>query len=188
MSAKKKLRKEYLSKRKALESQFVKIESLKITDILTQNFEIEGKTVHCFIPIAKNNEIDTWLLIDRIMNTGKLVVPKANFDDHSMTHFYFEKDTELVLNKYDILEPKGAEECKVEDIDIVLLPMLVFDKDGYRVGYGGGFYDRFITQLPKKTQLIGLSLFEPIDKIKDLDTFDKKMHHCITPTEIYSFE
>ncbi len=185
---KKALRKEYLQKRKSLSSQFVKLESLKISDVLSQNFELEGKTVHCFIPMAQNNEIDTWLLIDRIMEKGRVVVPKANFEDNSMTHFYFEKDTELVQNKYGILEPSKAKECKIEDIDIVLLPMLVCDKKGYRVGYGGGFYDRFIAQLPQKTQLIGLSLFDPIDEIKELDTFDKKMHHCITPTEIYSFD
>ena len=182
------IRKKYLAKRKELTSQFVKIESLKISDIFSQNFDFEGKTVHCFMPIAKNNEIDTWLLIDRIMEKGRVVVPKSNFEDNTMTHFYFEKDTELVLNQYDILEPKYGESCKVDNIDFVLLPMLAFDNQGYRVGYGGGFYDRFLAQLPEKTQLIGLSLFESIDKIKDLDTFDKKMHFCITPIELYSFE
>ncbi|MGB1040413.1 MAG: 5-formyltetrahydrofolate cyclo-ligase [Flavobacteriales bacterium] len=182
------LRKAYLTKRKELSSQFVKIESLKISDIFSQNFDFEDKVVHCFIPIAKNNEIDTWLLIDRIMEKGKVVVPKANFENSSMTHFYFEKDTELIQNQHGILEPNNAELCGIEDIDVVLLPLLTFDNDGYRVGYGGGFYDRFLSQLPSKTQLIGLSLFEPVDEIKDLNTFDKKMHHCITPTEIYSFE
>ena len=182
------LRQEYLTKRKELSSQFVKIESLKISDILSQNFDLVNKSVHCFIPIAKNNEVDNWLLIDRIMEKGRVVVPKANFEDNSMTHFYFEKNTELVQNQYDILEPKNAKECKVEKIDIVLLPMLIFDQQGFRVGYGGGFYDRFLSQLSPKTQLIGLSLFEPVEEIKDLDTFDKRMHFCITPTEIYSFE
>lgn len=185
---KKSLRKEYLAKRKKLESQFVKIESLKISDILTQNFDLKNKTVHCFIPIVKNNEIDTWLLIDRIMEHGKVAVPKSNFEDNSMSHFYFEKDTQLVMNKYDILEPENAKSCEIKNIDIVLLPMLAFDKQGNRVGYGGGFYDRFIAELPEKTQLIGLSLFEPVEEIKDLNTFDKKMHVCITPKEIYYFD
>ncbi|MEN8928355.1 MAG: 5-formyltetrahydrofolate cyclo-ligase [Flavobacteriales bacterium] len=185
---KQEIRKEYLTKRKELESQFVKIESLKISDILSQNFDLKEKTVHCFIPIAKNNEVDTWLLIDRIMEDGKVVVPKSNFEDNSMTHFYFEKDTKLVLNNYDILEPEGANPCEIKNIDVVLLPMLAVDKQGFRVGYGGGFYDRFIEQLPEKTQLIGLSLFEPVEEIKDLNTFDKKMQICITPKEIYYFE
>lgn len=182
------IRKEYLAKRKALESQFVKIESLKISDILTQNFKLENKTVHCYIPIAKNNEIDTWLLIDRIMERGKVVIPKSNFEDNSMSHFYFEKETKLVMNKYDILEPENAKPCDVKDIDVVLLPMLAFDNKGNRVGYGGGFYDRFIAELPEKTKLIGLSLFEPVEEIKDLNTFDKRMQVCITPKEIYYFD
>lgn len=186
--SKEQIRKEYLTKRKSLSSQFVKLESLKISDIVSQNFTLESKTVHCFIPIEKNNEIDTWLLIDRIMEKGRVVVPKTNFEDKSMTHFYFEKDTELVLNSHGILEPNEAKQAEIEEIDIVLLPLLAFDKNGFRVGYGGGFYDRFLAQLPKKTKLIGLSLFDPMDEIKELDTFDKKMHHCITPTEIYSFD
>ena len=185
---KQELRKEYLTKRKELDSQFVKIESLKISDILSQNFELKNKTVHCFIPIAKNNEVDTWLLIDRIMEHGKVVIPKTDFETNSLSHFYFEKNTELKLNKLEILEPKNAKPCEVKDIDVVLVPMLIFDKKGNRVGYGGGFYDRFIAQLPEKTQLIGLSLFEPVEEIKDLNTFDKKMHSCITPTEIYYFD
>lgn len=185
---KKELRKEYLAKRKALDSQFIKIESLKISDIFTQNFKFEGKTVHCFIPIVKKNEIETWLIIDRIMEKGRVVVPKINLEDNSMTHFYFEKDTELIQNNFGVLEPNNAEQCDVSDIDIVLLPLLAFDKKGYRVGYGGGFYDRFLAQLPKKTELIGLSLFEPIDEIKDLNTFDQRMQTCISPTLIYTFE
>ena len=80
----------------------------------------------------------------------------------------------------------SAEQLK--DIDVVLLPLLAFDEKGNRVGYGGGFYDRFIAQLPEKTQLIGLSLFEPVEEIKDLNTFDKRMQVCITPEEIYYFD
>lgn len=185
---KKELRKEYLTKRKGLDSQFVKIESLKISDILTQNFNLDNKTVHCFIPIIKNNEVDTWLIIDRIMEKGKVAVPKSNFNDNTLSHFYFEKDTQLAMSKFDILEPVGANPCSVSDIDVVLIPLLTFDTNGYRIGYGGGFYDRFIAELPEKTQLIGLSLFEPIDEIKDLNTFDKKMHVCITPKDIFYFD
>lgn len=122
------------------------------------------------------------------MEKGRVVIPKANFEDKSMSHFYFEKQTELRPNKFDILEPMNAEKCEIKDIDIVLIPMLAFDKKGYRVGYGGGFYDRFLAELPSTTELIGLSLFEPIDEIKDLNTFDKKMQTCISPTLIYTFE
>ena len=188
---KKDLRKKYLSRRKELTSTQVKLDSLRITDILTQNFSIKEKTVHCFIPIVNNNEIDTWLLIDRVLEVGKVVVPKvpkANSNEKNLTHFYFDKDTTLELSKYGILEPINAPECNPEKIDIVVVPLLVFDKKGNRVGYGGGFYDRFIAQLNPETKLIGVSLFEPIELIEDLHEFDKKLDFCITPTNIYSFE
>ena len=185
---KKEIRKEYLAKRKELESQFVKIESLKISDILSQNFKLENKTVHCFIPIAKNNEVDTWLIIDRMMEKGKVVIPKIEAEGNSMMHYYFDKDTQLELSSFGILEPKNAQPCLVNEIDVVLIPLLAFDEKGNRIGYGGGFYDKFIAELPTETQLIGLSLFEPVEEIKDLNTFDKKMQVCITPKEIYYFD
>ncbi|MFT6151085.1 MAG: 5-formyltetrahydrofolate cyclo-ligase [Flavobacteriales bacterium] len=184
---KKEIRKEYLAKRKELKSQFVKIESLKISDILTQNFKLDNKTIHCFLPIAKNNEVDTWLIIDRMMEKGKVAIPKIE-SGKSMTHYYFDKDTQLELSSFGILEPKNAKPCLVNEIDVVLIPLLAFDEKGNRVGYGGGFYDKFISELPKETQLIGLSLFDPMDEIKDLNTFDKKMQVCITPKEIYYFD
>ena len=184
---KQEFREKYLVKRKELSSVFVAVESLKITDILTQNFDIKGKTVHCFVPITKNNEIDTWLLIDRILEVGKVVIPKTNLKENTLCHYYFDKSTELELSKFKILEPVNAKECNPKEIDIVIVPLLIFDKEGSRIGYGGGFYDRFISELNPKTKLIGVSLFEPIEKIKDLHKFDKKLNFCITPTELYSF-
>jgi 5-formyltetrahydrofolate cyclo-ligase len=64
---------------------------------------------------------------------------------------------------------------------MILLPMLTFDKNGYRVGYGKGFYDRFCALCKPGTRFIGLSLFEPVDAIDDVNEYDVWMHSCLTP-------
>lgn len=65
---------------------------------------------------------------------------------------------------------------------MVLVPLLAFDRQGYRVGYGKGFYDRFMAQCKLGTRFVGLSFFEPVECINDADAFDQKIHECLLPT------
>ena len=70
---------------------------------------------------------------------------------------------------------------------MVLVPLLAFDSKGYRVGYGKGFYDRFLKQCRNDCVKIGLSYFEPIDAINDAGEFDVPLDFCITPQKAYVF-
>ena len=98
-------------------------------------------------------------------------------------------EKKLVENKWGILEPSRENQDKIEpkEIDLVIIPLLIFDKNGNRVGYGKGFYDRFLQQCNPKTLKIGICLEDPIEMIKDVDKFDVKMNFCITPNKIYRF-
>jgi 5-formyltetrahydrofolate cyclo-ligase len=69
----------------------------------------------------------------------------------------------------------------------VLVPLLAFDESGYRVGYGKGFYDRFLQQCRKDVLTVGFSYFDAIDKIEDTHQFDVPLNYCITPHRIYEF-
>jgi 5-formyltetrahydrofolate cyclo-ligase len=91
---------------------------------------------------------------------------------------------DLQKNLYNILEPKEGALYDGE-VDLVLVPLLAFDEQGYRVGYGKGFYDRFLANLHTRT--IGLSFFGPVTKIHDLHEKDIKLDMCITPDKIYNF-
>jgi 5-formyltetrahydrofolate cyclo-ligase len=68
-----------------------------------------------------------------------------------------------------------------------LVPLIAFDKKGFRVGYGKGFYDRFITRCHPGVITVGLSFFEPVDAIDDLTEFDVPMKYCVTPNNLYTF-
>ena len=143
--------------------------------------------IHIFLPIEKKNEPDTFLFIDWLQQQHpsiKILVPRADFNTALMTHHVYTDTNGLEKNIFDILEPKNAAGHQ-GNIDLVLIPLLAFDLQGYRVGYGKGFYDRFLQNASAKK--VGLSLFPPVDKIEDTDEHDVKMDLCLTPDRIYVF-
>lgn len=145
------------------------------------------KVLHIFLPIEKKNEPNTWLIIDRLRRefpNVRLSVPKTN---GTMDNFYFEGLHQLENSTLGIPEPKQGIPTPNEKIDFVLIPLLVFDKNGHRVGYGKGYYDRFLASCRTDCKKIGLSLFEPVDLIEDVTEEDIKMNGCVTPSTFFNF-
>ncbi len=152
------------------------------------------KYIHIFLPITSKNEIDTFLIIRKIQKEYpeiKLVVPKVNLSIMQMENYLLEDNSILKPNKWNILEIENGKKMNNSVIDIVLLPLLAFDKNGFRVGYGKGFYDKFLEQCyqegNKNIIKIGLSSENNTVFIDDLDEFDQKMDFCITPICIITF-
>jgi 5-formyltetrahydrofolate cyclo-ligase len=173
--------------RKALSDADVQALSLKLLEQF-KNLDFSSiQTIHIFLPIKEKKEPDTFLLIDWLQKHHpqiKIIVPKADFNTLLMTHHAFDGHEDLKPNLFNILEPQKAD-LHTGDIDLVLVPLLVFDHQGYRVGYGKGFYDRFLKGI--KTIKVGISLFEPVDEIADPDEHDIPLDACITPQRRYDF-
>jgi 5-formyltetrahydrofolate cyclo-ligase len=74
-----------------------------------------------------------------------------------------------------------------KELDMILIPLLAYDLQGNRVGYGKGFYDRFLAKCKPSVQKVGLSYFEPLDSIAGVDSFDVKLNACINPEKIWRF-
>lgn len=185
------LRKEFLQKRKTLAETEVDVFSKQIHDWFFRNIPVHAyATIHTFLPIKRNNEIDTYLIINTLRKdfATDIVIPRSH-EDGTMSHYLLTKDTVFEENKWKISEPSpvGSLQSSVFNIDLVLIPLLCFDKKGYRVGYGKGYYDRFLAECRPDVLKIGLSIFEPIDEISDVTEFDIKMDYCITPNKIWSF-
>ncbi|MFC4211742.1 5-formyltetrahydrofolate cyclo-ligase [Pedobacter lithocola] len=145
------------------------------------------KGLHIFLPIVEKKEPNTFLLIDWLARNHpeiKIVIPKADFKTSLMTHHEYTGFNDLKKNSYNIFEPQVENQYQGK-IDVVFVPLLAFDKQGYRVGYGKGFYDRFLENL--NAQKIGLSLSPVIEKIDDVNEHDIRLNSCITPTEIIKF-
>lgn len=186
------LRKYYLTKRKTLSHEEVQTKCEQIKDLFFQEINLETvKYLHVFLPIKKQNEIDTFLIIRELQinySEIKIVVSRIIPSTFEMQHFLFDEEN-LTENHWGILEPSGENliEIQPNQIDLVIIPLLIFDKQGNRVGYGKGFYDRFLHQCRPETIKIGICLEEPIEQIEDVNEFDVKMDFCITPANIYRF-
>lgn len=138
--------------------------------------------VHLFLSMSKFKEIDTAPLITYFREGNKrIVVSKCNLKDNTLSHFYFDDDTVLALNKFGVPEPINAEPAFENDLDLIFVPLLISDTKNYRVGYGKGFYDRFLSSCRKDAKLIGLNFFKPIQQIEDVNEFDIPLHQVICP-------
>jgi 5-formyltetrahydrofolate cyclo-ligase len=181
----------YKKKRACLREEDVKDKSLVISKLFKESFlSADFPNIHIFLPIENKVEINTWIIINDILfaNTkNKIIISKSNIENCELSHFLYEKDTVLKKNIWGIPEPEMGIPIATENIHQVLIPLLCFDKYGNRVGYGKGFYDKFLAQCNPDVQKIGLSFFDPVDIIEDTNDTDIKMNYCITPDNIYSF-
>ena len=142
---------------------------------------------HLFLSVPEKNEVDTSFLLSVLQGRDKeIVVPKV-IDKRTLAHYLLTDNTLLTPNSWGIPEPAGGIEIYPEQIDVVFLPLLAFDKKGNRVGYGGGFYDRFLEKCRKDVKTVGLSFFDPVPKIADLHEHDVQMNFCVTPEQIFIF-
>ncbi|RYG11663.1 MAG: 5-formyltetrahydrofolate cyclo-ligase [Chitinophagaceae bacterium] len=181
------IRKQALAQRNALSPEDCELLSQKLLlGFKTLDFS-EIKSVHVFLPIVSKNEPNTFLLIDWLQENHSeidIIVPKADFASNLMEHYLFSGKEDLVDNHFHIPEPQNAKLITAVP-DMVLIPLLAFDKKGYRVGYGKGFYDRFLQNLT--TQKIGLSFFDAVTAINDVHLHDVRLDKCITPNGIIEF-
>jgi 5-formyltetrahydrofolate cyclo-ligase len=146
--------------------------------------------LHRFIAAEGKHEINPDPLADWLSfsNPGLLqVVPCIKAGTNELLHVEYNDETILALNNWGIPEPQNGQEVNADEIDMVLIPLLAFDQFGHRVGYGKGYYDRFLANCRPDCIKTGLSFFPAEDKITDTNTFDIAMDFCITPDKIYEF-
>ena len=143
---------------------------------------------HTFLSIEEKNEVDTLPLITLLQGKDKhVIVPKIS-GNTTMEHYLLTDSTSLKINSWGIPEPVDGFLVPEDKIDVVFVPLLAFDIQGNRVGYGKGFYDNFLQKCPKQTLKIGLSFFQAEeDLITDVHENDIKLDYCVTPNKVYAF-
>ena len=143
-----------------------------------------------FYPIEQNNEVNTFLITDYLHFKNpnlKICYPKTNLKDCTMQAIICNADSIFEANEFNIPEPLDTEVANPESIDLVIAPLLVFDLRGYRVGYGKGFFDRYLKECREDCIKVGFSYFDPLDSIDDANDFDVPLDFCITPQRTYVF-
>ncbi|MEN1784450.1 MAG: 5-formyltetrahydrofolate cyclo-ligase [Bacteroidota bacterium] len=143
---------------------------------------------HLFLPIDTQNEINTLPLLSILQGRDKSVVLSKVCSQSELKHYLLEDSTVLRKNQWGIPEPVEGLEVPENRLDVVFVPLLAFDSNGHRVGYGNGYYDRFLKKCRTDTLKIGLSLFPPELPIEDITEMDIALDYCLTPDQSYTFK
>jgi 5-formyltetrahydrofolate cyclo-ligase len=173
--------------------QIIAAQSLKMNFIQHLKSENTTNSKHIAIYLSNDGELDTSLLIKELWNLNHVVyLPITHpFNGANLLFQRYEKNSPMRANRYGILEPKlnCSQICPLPALDYLLMPLVAFDKQGNRLGMGGGFYDRTLARLHEqnwqKPQLIGLAHeCQKVDALP-IESWDVPLETIITPDKTY---
>ncbi len=186
LSPKSHIRKSVLINRKKLSNELVELRSKEVCDRAASFIEEAGfRQIHCFLPIVKNKEVNTWPLIKLLtLSQKEVVVSATDFETEKMTHFLYYESLKFEDDAFGIPTPVSIDNIALDRVDAVLIPLLAADKKGNRVGYGKGYYDRLLLEMPQNVKKIGLSLSPSFDLFIFVEPQDVPLDYLITPFEL----
>lgn len=178
------LRKTFLEKRASLDPDLKKEKDERALENLVKTDDYK-KAKNIFTFISTGEEINTRIAIERFLRDGKNIhVPLTKPGNPVMRFSKLFSLDDCHLGHFDITEPRDEFVDFVDNsiVDLVIVPGLVFDKDGYRVGYGGGFYDRFFASIKDKDyRKVGYCYdFQIVDFQLPRNEFDIPVDYIIT--------
>lgn len=174
------LRKAIIGKLKSLSDQEKQAVESKISQHLFST-DLWNNATHIGVTISQGFEWSTKLIIEKAWEEKKIAcVPKCSPQEKTLQFYELNSYDQLETVYYNLLEPKPEETKKMtkQDIDLLIVPGVVFNKKGYRIGFGGGFYDRFLVGFPHET----ISLISSLQLVEDLpiESHDLPVQHVIT--------
>ncbi len=188
---KKELRALYKNLRSRLSAEEEENFNASILNCFQENFPLDHiSSLHLFLPIRSQKEVNTYPILDYVRKKYphiQILCSQSNPQTYEMPAFILQEDTPLINNLWGVPEPHNAQAFPHKEIDMVLLPLLVADQKGYRVGYGKGFYDRFLSTCREGVYRVGLSFFPLIPEIMDVEPTDKAMDYCIVRDQLVGF-
>lgn len=176
------LRKKLKKIRDDIPSDKRKIEEKIIAETLL-NSEIYKNSKSIFIYNSFRSEVDTSYIIEEALDFGKIVaLPITNPIDHSMEAYEINKDSVFIQDAYGIQSPdkKTSKIINPKEIDLAIVPLLAYDSYGNRLGYGGGYYDRYLPRLREDAICVGLAFSNQFIEEIPIEKYDKKLDYVIT--------
>ena len=182
------LRIKYKELRRSRSATQIEDDSLAIANQLLSLNIWDKSFYHIFLTIEEQKEVNTDYILNILSGKDKnIIISKSNFEDHSMLHFLLTDSTIIKKNSHNIPEPVDGIAIASGTIDVVFIPLLAFDISGNRIGYGKGFYDRFLGHCKPETLKIGLSFFEAEEQTFEVSEDDIKLDYCVTPNQVFQF-
>ncbi len=163
--------------------------SLKIANKLLQLPIWDFSYYHLFLSISEKKEVDTQAILHILQGKDKnVVLSKSDFESGELTNYLLTDSTIIKKNSWGIPEPVSGIEIPPHNIEVVFVPLLAFDEKGNRIGYGKGFYDRFLSQCTGEVVKVGISFFEAEKEHLEVTHHDVALDYCVTPKKIYNFK
>ncbi len=169
-------------------------ERSKLDDLLLIRFQAIDlpliSNVLSYWPIEEHNEPNTHLLtrfLEFQFPGLRILYPQTDFATNTMKAIWVNENTRFAKNQFNIYEPQDGEIADPQKVDMVIVPLLVVDRQGYRAGFGKGLYDRYLENCRNDCLKTGFSYFEPVESIDDHHQFDVPLNLCITPQTVYVF-
>lgn len=186
------LRQKYKNLRQQLSENEIEEMSLQIANQLLSLNIWQHYFYHVFLPIVNQKEVNTDYIIQILNGKDKnIVISKSNFETTEMEHFLLTDNLKIKVNNYEIPEPIETDLTAIEinskKIEVVFVPLLAFDVLGNRIGYGKGFYDKFLANCKPETLKIGVSFFEPEPAFENVFSTDIQLDFCVTANQIFKF-
>ncbi len=143
--------------------------------------------IHLFLPIKKLKEIDTFLLLKQLQAMGHNCFSSyTDINTKNMVTVYLPKESKFVSDEMGIPVPQPLLKARNEKLDVVIMPLLGYDRSGTRLGYGFGYYDRFLAKLEEAPFKLGLSYFPPEEDLPS-EAHDIKLNACVWPEGLMVF-
>lgn len=185
------LRKKYLARRQTLAEELYQQQSQQIQERFFQTFNLAHyPCIHIYLAVAERREVDTWDIIHTLfarhpevrVTAPRLVGHPGRIESRLITPV-----TTFQTHRWGIQEPLNSQLIDATALAMVILPVIAFDEQGYRVGYGKGYYDRFLAPCKPSVTKVGLCFEAPVPAITDLHAADVPMDYCVTPGQLFSW-
>lgn len=185
-SNKDKMRRIMLEKRNSLSSATIDTKSADIQQRFTNSYEFNhAKILASYYPTG--SEVRTEKIISAALKSSRLVALPRTEGDHIKFYQIF-LNTDLIAGRFGIKEPSISSNSFVPDnIDLLLVPGILFDISGYRIGYGYGYYDRFIARKKNSTVSVGLAYESQMCEEVPRSYYDQKVNILVTEKRMLYF-
>lgn len=180
------LRENYKALRKKLTDEQRSEASIHIANRILELPVWTANYFHLFLSSTKHYEVDTEPLLTLLLAKDKQVILPKMKKNSSLDHYLLTDATPIKINAWGIPEPQEGIKVPPSKIDVVFVPLLAYDIRGNRLGYGKGYYDRFLEQCSSECLVVGVSFFEPEERIP-FDAKDIPLDYCVTPKKIICF-
>lgn len=193
---KKVIRKQMREQRLALSEAKQTHTALAVTQQFIQAFEFDELS-KVALYLSYDGEVSCYFIMEHLWQLGaKVYIPKISparqEQSPSMAFYAHHANSPLIANQYGILEPIVSDQADapapvdVKQLELIIMPLTAFDAEGFRVGLGGGYYDRLLPEAPQAKTLGLAHDFQEIEACPR-EAYDRKVDHVITPSRIITF-